>query len=489
MQDKKQSLNIAVVGAGITGLAAAYQLMTLAKTEGLNLQVIVFESSDRAGGVIQSEKRDDRIVEFGPDSMLSTKPAGVELIKELGLEKDLIPTNTANRRSMVACGGKLQTLPEGFVMLAPTRVIPFLLSPLFSIAGKIRMALDLVSPSNLPKDDETVESFVTRRFGREALEKVVQPMVGGIYVGDVSKLSARATLPQFVEMERKFGSVIRGLLARGAVERSQERTASGARYSMFVSLKNGVQSLTDQLERIIGSENIERATEVLNLKKTSSNRWILECATAVRKQEFDAVIFATPAIKTAKILEQVEPLVSQKLSAIEIASAAVVNLLYKREDFDHPLDAFGFVVPSSEKRSILAASLISNKFPDRAPSDSVAIRVFLGGVLQPELLKRSDENLIDTAHADLTHYLGLKSKPLSGFVKRYPDSMPQYNLGHQARVEEIMSITQDRLPGVFLAGNSYHGVGIPDCIASALRTARATIEYASAPLNVESVTS
>lgn len=480
-------LKVAVVGAGITGMSAAYKLGALGKTEGLNLQVTVFESKNRIGGVIQSEKRDDRVVEFGPDAILSTKPAAIELIKEIGLEHDLIPTNSANRRSMVACQGKLHALPEGFVMLAPTRLIPFAFSPLFSLAGKLRMALDLVSPAKTSDSDESVESFVVRRFGREALNNVVQPMVGGIYVGDVGRLSAGAALPQFVEMERKFGSVIRGLLARSNEERSHERTAHGARYSMFVSLKNGVQSLVDRLEEKVGIENIERNAEVVNLKRNSRNHWLVECDG--RSEEFDAVVFATPAKITARIIETAAPELAQKLGAIESGSAAVVNLVYNREDFTHPLDAFGFVVPTSENRSILAASLISNKFPHRANEGTVAVRAFLGGVLQPQLLNSTDAKLVELAHADLKHYLGLKSEPQSAVVARYPDSMPQYNLGHKARVDEILTIVQEQMPGVFLTGNSYNGVGIPDCIANALRTARAAIEYANAPSNLESVTS
>lgn len=486
MAIRRPSPEVAVVGAGISGLAVAYKLIALGKAEGVDVRVTVFESTTRTGGVIQSENRDGRVAEFGPDSMLSTKPAAVSLIKELGLEKDLIPTNERNRRSMVASKGKLQALPEGFVMLAPTRLIPFLFSPIFSLKGKIRVALDLVSPGQVPEEDETVAAFVTRRFGREALEKVVQPMVGGIYVGDVTKLSARSTLPQFVEMERKFGSIIRGLLNRAGVDRVHERTSSGARYSMFVTLKNGVQSIVEALESRIGDKNIQRAIEVCQVKR-KRNRWLIE--TSNGSQEFDSVVFATSAKRTARIIEGFEPEIAGKLLSIESASAAVVNLLYSRDQISHPLDGFGFVVPSSENRSILAASVISNKFPNRAPSGMVAIRVFLGGVLQPELLKHSDQELSELAHADLKYYLGLKNQPQSGFVTRYPDSMPQYNLGHQARVDEIMTMTRERMPGVFLTGNSYHGVGIPDCIASALRTAQAAIEYASAHQNLESVNS
>jgi oxygen-dependent protoporphyrinogen oxidase len=303
-------------------------------------------------------------------------------------------------------------------------------------------------------------------------------------VGDVSKLSAKATLPQFVEMEQRQGSVIRGLMARK--DSTHERTASGARYSMFVTLKNGVSTLSSALERAIGLERIEKNSMVASLRKLENGCWQIDAAGG--PQQFDAIIFATPAFRTAEIVSNVNAQLAANLAKIETSSAAVVNLLFKRADIPRGLNGFGFVVPLTEKRTVLAASFISNKFKGRAPDDCVAVRAFVGGVLQPETLNYSDSELVKLARADLEYYLGVKSEPLTQIVNRYPASMPQYNLGHSERVHEIMQEI-DHMPGIFLAGSSYNGVGIPDCISSGTRAASLAIEYARAISNLEPVAS
>jgi len=480
-----QRMRVAIVGAGITGLTAAFKLTAMGRKENLEFDCVVFESRDRSGGAIWTELDDNRVIEHGPDSMLSSKPEAVELIGELGISDQLISTNESNRRSLVAFQGRLHALPEGFVMLAPSRVLPFIQSPLFSIAGKLRMALDLVAPPKSGSDDETVEEFVLRRFGKEALERVVQPMVGGIYVGDVTKLSARSTLPQFVAMETKVGSVIRGLWQRES--RQEERTVSGARYSMFVSLAGGVGTLIQALESSLGADRVRTSTPVKSVERLSGGRFKVDSSMGV--EEFDAVIFATPAHVTARLIGASDELIASQLSEIEAASAAVVNLLYRRNDIKHPLDGFGFVVPETEKRSLLAASFISNKFTNRGPEHCVAVRAFVGGVLHPEVIESSDEGIVDLVCSDLSHYLGTSAPPMEARVARFPGSMPQYNVGHAARVEKLMARASDFLPGIYLAGNSYHGVGIPDCVASATRAANALIEYARRRSRVESVSS
>ena len=482
MPSDRSQIKVAIVGAGISGLSAAYRLLRAADDAGLKVDCRVFEGAGRTGGVLKTERVDERVVEHGPDSWLAAKPDVMELVAELGLTNQVISTNESNRRSLIADDGKLHPLPEGFVMLAPSRLIPFALSPLFSFSGKIRMALDMVTPPRLAVTDETVEDFVLRRFGREALVKIVQPMVGGIYVGDVSKLSARATLPQFVEMERRHGSVIRGLMARK--DNPHERTASGARYSMFVTMRDGVSTLTNALEAAIGFDRIEKNVKVQSIRRETSGRWNID--TERDSQVFDAIVLAIPARAAAKIVSGANEILANKLSKIESASAAVVNLLFKRSDVSQGLNGFGFVVPSTENRTILAASVISNKFKGRASDDCVAVRAFAGGVLQPEKLRLPDADIVKLVRADLEYYLGVKSEPLTEHVTRFPDSMPQYNLGHAGRVQEIMSAVGN-MPGIYLAGNSYHGVGIPDCISSGNRAAGAVIEYLKSMAKVESV--
>lgn len=476
-------LRVAIVGAGISGLVAAYRLSIDSAKKNVDCEIKIFESSDRVGGVIKSEKSSTRVIEHGPDAWLASKPGIMELVEELGLSDQVISTNESNRRSLIAKDGRLHPLPDGFVMLAPSRLIPLANSTLFSLSGKIRMVLDLVTPAKHDRMDETVESFVMRRFGREALDTIVQPMVGGIYVGDVVKLSAQSTLTQFVEMERRYGSVIRGLMARK--NNAEVRTASGARYSMFVTLRGGLQTLVNRLVEKIGPDRIETHCPVHGFERTSDGNWRL--LTANGDEVFDSVIFATPAKLTASIVRSFDSQTAIKLSGVETASAAVVNLTFKRSAVPRPVDGFGFVVPKTEKRSVLAASFISNKFDNRGDADELAVRAFVGGMLQPELLNKSDDELISIVCDDLEYYLGVKSQPLTQDVTRFPASMPQYNIGHSARVQEIMSTVTRKMPGVFLAGNSYYGVGIPDCVVTAGRAACAAIEYARSLSSVESV--
>lgn len=465
-------MKIAVVGAGITGLAAAHRCMELAAEQGIQCEITIFESNNRLGGVIKTERPNGYVMEFGPDSIFAAKPAAVDLCRRLGIEEQLISCEEKNRRSLVARNGRLHELPEGFVMLAPAKLMPFFKTTLFSPLGKIRMALDLLLRGKFNQTDQTdesVASFIIRRFGVEALERVAQPMVGGIYVGDVNKLSARATIENFVNMEREFGSIIRALMMR------QTGTTSGARYSMFVSLDRGIGSLIETLETKIGSHRIKMGTAVRDISRAARGSWNLKFND--EEETFDTVIFSTPAPKLSAIVNQTDATISQALSRIEFASSAVVNLVYGRQDFERALDAFGFVVPVSEKRSILAASFASLKFPNRAAADEVVIRVFLGGVFAPDMLQNSDDDLVRMASQDLEYYLGVRSKPREKFVSRWPSSMPQYNVGHLELVDSLEKRLKEVMPGVFFAGNSYRGVGIPDCIVSGERAAAMAIEY------------
>ncbi len=485
MSQQSERLRVAVIGAGITGLSAAYRLKVMLEQEGRQAHLRVFESGSRAGGVIQTSKTlSGHVLEHGPDAFLSTKPWVVNLCRDLGIEDQIIETEQLNRRSLVACNGRLHALPDGFVMVAPGKLGTLIGSPLFSLAGKLRMALELVAPRRRLFQDETVESFILRRLGREALEKVAQPMVGGIYVGDVSRLSASSTLPQFVESEITEGSIIRGLLKRNRLNRPDGGTVSGARYSMFVTLKNGVQTLVDALENALGNAAIRRQCAVTRLTRERQN-WLL--TTESGQERFDIVVCALPSHRLADIVRSCDPHLSGKLSDIEFASAAVVNLAFDRTAIPHPMNGFGFVVPAREGRSILAASFASNKFANRAKNGSVTIRAFVGGALQAELLDMPNDRLVELVCRDLEYYLGVKSRPDFATVNRFPLSMPQYNLGHSDRVDYLMKRAQDSLPGVFLAGNSYNGVGLPDCVASAERAARQALDYVQTLNAVESL--
>jgi oxygen-dependent protoporphyrinogen oxidase len=483
---------VVIIGAGITGLAAAHRLLerNLESREALDLTIL--ESSSQLGGIVCTSERDGFLLEGGPDSFISEKPAALELAKRLGLEPGLIQTNEEYRRSFVVRQGRLLPVPEGFHLLAPSRMWPFVKSGIFSWAGKARMSLDLLLPrlaSNgaaTGDDDESLANFVRRRLGREALERMAQPMVGGIYTADPERLSLRATMPRFLEMEREHRSVIRalqksgssGMVAKGAQE------SGGARYSLFLSFDRGMQVLTDELERAILSFqsrfpsdasspqiNIRRRTAVesvslqQNAKGSERPEWKIK-TTANETFVADAACLALPSYASARLLNHQEPDLAAELDAIPYASSATINLAYKRPDVPHPLDGFGFVVPFIEKRSIIACTFSSVKFAGRAPQGHVLLRAFVGGALQPELLDLDEEALLSRVRTDLRDLLGVEQPPLFAEVSKWHRSMPQYHLGHLERVKRI----EQRLaclPGLVLAGNAYNGLGIPDCIRSA----------------------
>ena len=457
---------IVVVGGGISGLAAVHRLNELSREH----QVTLLEASGRLGGTIQTQHRDGFLLERGPDSFISEKPEGLQLAKRLGLESRLIQTNEKYRRSFIVRNGRLRAVPEGFQLLAPSRIWPFLTSDIFSVAGKMRMAADLFVPRKGTNgaQDESLASFVRRRLGQEALERMAQPMVGGIYTADPESLSLRATLPRFLEMERKHRSLILAMLRQGHAQSG----TSGARYSLFLSFERGMQMIVDELAKV--KADIRLNTRVQSLRRDNST-WNVTTNTG-EQFEAEAVCLAVPAYIAASLLNGS---VAAKLSQIKYASTATINFAYKRSAISHPLNGFGFVVPFIEKRSLIACTFSSVKFSGRAPDDHVLLRAFAGGALQPEIFALDESEMASRVETDLRELLGITSKPLFTEVAKWERSMPQYEVGHLDRIKEIENEVS-KLPGLVLAGNSYRGAGIPDCIRSG-ETAAETITATPAP--------
>ena len=446
---------IVIVGGGISGLAAAHRVLELNQAA----QVTILEASSRLGGTIQTEFRDGFLLERGPDSFISEKPQAVALAKRLGLESQLIETNEKYRRSFIVRNGRLRPVPEGFQLLAPSRMWPFITSDIFSLTGKARMAADLFLPrkSTNGATDESLASFVRRRLGVEALDRMAQPMVGGIYTADPETLSLRATLPRFLEMEREHRSLILAMLRQG---REQKSGASGARYSLFLSFDRGVQVLVDAVTRINADFRVKTRAQSL----TFDQEWTI---TTDKDEVFkaDAVCLAVPAYIAASLLGELHEPLAQKLRAIKYASTATINFAYRRAAIAHPLNGFGFVVPFIEKRSLIACTFSSVKFSGRAPDGHVLLRVFAGGALQPEIFALDEPELIARVEADLHQLLGINEAPLFVEVSKWERSMPQYEVGHLDRIVEIENEVSKH-PGLTLVGNSYRGAGIPDCIRS-----------------------
>lgn len=445
---------IVVVGGGITGLAAAHRVHEINPA----IEVALLEASGQLGGTIQTEHRDGFLLERGPDSFISEKPEALALAKRLGLESQIIETNETYRRSFIVRNGKLRAVPEGFQLLAPSRMWPFITSDIFSLAGKARMAADLFLPRKSTNGDESLASFVRRRLGEEALARMAQPMVGGIYTADPETLSLRATLPRFLDMEQKHRSLILAMLRQG---RAQKTGTSGARYSLFLSFDRGMQVLVEALAKIKAEIRLNTRVETL-IRKDSG--WTITTHTG-QQLEADAVCLAVPAHIAASLLNDTSDQLAQKLKAINYASTATINFGYRRSAIAHPLNGFGFVVPFIEKRSLIACTFSSVKFSGRAPEDHVLIRAFAGGALQPEIFALDEATMSARVEADLRELLKIREDPRFVEVAKWERSMPQYEVGHLDRVNEIERLVAE-LPGLALAGNSYRGAGIPDCIRS-----------------------
>ena len=480
---------IVIIGGGITGLATAHRLFELTRQTDRKPDVLLLEAGSRLGGVLKTTQRDGFLIEGGADSFISEKPQAVELARRLGLESRLIETNEKHRRSFIVRRRRLVPVPEGFQLMAPARFWPFITSDIFSWSGKARMALDLFIPRRKTQngdDDESLAQFVRRRLGREAFERMAQPMIGGIYTADPEMLSLRATLPRFLDREREHGSVIRAMWKQsrttsdssasgnsapgssataGVAGKTASSGTAGPRYSLFLSFDQGMQVLVDELAARLPEAMVQLNTAATSLAfDKSARRWqiLLSSSSSITA---DAVCLAVPAYTAATLLREIDAELSSALDRISYASTATINLAFRRADVPHALDGFGFVVPFIEKRSILACTFSSVKFAARANADHVLLRAFVGGALQPELFELDEEQIISRVRNDLRDLLGIVQPPLFTVVEKWLRSMPQYHVGHLDLVSQIQARVQ-AFSGLQLAGNAYRGAGVPDCIRS-----------------------
>ncbi len=457
-----------VIGGGITGLSAAYRLKRESEIRGMPLEVILLEASDKVGGVIRTEHRDGFIIEHGPDAFISTKPWGKALCEELDITDKLIGTNPKVRRSFVVRKGKLLPVPEGFYMMAPGAFIPFLKSPIFSLMGKLRIACDIFI-SRKTDDDESVADFVRRRLGNEAFERMAQPMIGGIYTSDAENLSLKATFPRFLEMEREHGSIIKALLAQKRNAKQTSRDTSGPRYSLFMSFDTGMQTLVDALaDNLSGCIRFHACVASIQQKEQGEG-WHV-CLQDNEILDTDLLCIALPAPQTSKILQAVSPTLAEKLNAIPYTSSATVNLAFRREDMAHPLNGMGFVVPITERLNLIGCSFSSIKFENRAPEEYVLLRAFVGKTANVIEESPVQNKTVTTVLKEVTELLEITTKPIFSILSQHSQAMAQYQVGHQSLVREIEEHAEG-LTNFALAGNAYHGIGIPDCIHSGERAA------------------
>lgn len=461
---------IAVVGGGISGLALAHRLFELKEKSPSVYEIALFESGHRLGGTIETERKDGFLLEKGPDSFISDKPWALDLCKRLGLESELIGTRNENRKSFVVRDGKLLEVPPGFYLIAPTQIQEFLKSPLFSFAGKSRMMLEPFIPHRVSDEDESIGAFIRRRFGRECLDRVGQAMIAGIYTGDPENLSLLATMPRLKDLEKKYGSVILGLLSGTNKKKKDLNQASGPRYSLFLSFKEGLETLTKKLSTKIPGSSVRLGSKIKKIEKdTRDGSWRLITENG-GMEAADILCLTTPADVSSLFMEKISPELSKKLSRISYESVATINFAFRRSDIGHALNGFGFVVPRIENRQLVACSFSSQKFDQRAPEGMALLRVFVGGVFGRDVFAMGDQALESLALQDLSALLKISGKPLFSCLSRYPGAMVQYGVNHLNLVSDIENESR-KYSGLFLTGSSYRGVGIPDCIRDAERVA------------------
>jgi len=450
---------IAVVGGGISGLAAAFALQR-EQDRGAQLDYVIFESSDRFGGVIRTERVNDCLIEAGPDSFLTEKPWAADLCRELGLGDELVSSNDAERKTYLLIKGRLVAIPDGLLFMVPTRIVPVFLSPLFSWPTKLRILREWFYRPGRKDSDVTVADFVQRHYGREMVERVADPLLSGVYGGSADELSVQSVLPRFVEMEASYGSLAKGML------KARQRHQATSPAPLFTSLNKGMQQLVDALVTRIPPPARELKVAVESVKQ-EYGKWLVVAED--RTQEFDAVILATPAYSAAKLLGNASELAAE-LGAIGYSSSVTVILGY-----DHTVRAklppgFGFLVPRSEGRRILATTFVHNKFPQRAPENVALIRGFLGGTRDAAILEYSEDEVRSMVYRELEEILGIRAQPLFTRVYKWPGAMAQYNVCHGARTARIQDLV-GHMPGLALAGNAYSGIGVPDCVRSGTEAA------------------
>jgi oxygen-dependent protoporphyrinogen oxidase len=466
---------VAIVGGGVTGLAAAFALRRARP----DVEVVVFEARDRLGGNIQTERQGNFVIDAGPDSFIRTKPEALVLCRELGIDSELLPTNDAARHVFVVHRGRLAELPGGMALAVPTRIGPLWETPLLSAAGKLRLLAEPFVPKKANDEDESIESFFTRRVGKEAATRLAGPLLGGIYAGDVSRLGIRGTFPQLVALEKTYGSLLRGFLAQelsqggstkppsaADVYRWLRRAGTAQAPSPFLSFKNGMGTLIDALERALPSDAVRAGAPVESVIPLAGGGFTVRSAGA--SLVADAVILAAPAHASARLVGDTE--LARELSAIPYVSTATVFFAVDKAAVAHDLRGFGFIVPPGEA-DVLAATWVSSKWEGRAPGGTALIRAFVGGARDPSrVVRSSDDELVELAKSELERVMGSLGAPLFTRVYRYVDASPQPLVDHPARVARIRQ-RAGAIPGLYIAGAAFEGVGIPDCIRQAKEAA------------------
>ena len=454
---------IAIIGGGISGLSAAHTLDEKRRA-GTPVQYVLFESSARLGGVLVTDHVDGCLVEAGPDSFLTEKPWAADLCREIGLGDQLIGSNDSERKTYIVANGKLVVMPDGLMFMVPTKIIPTVLSPLFSVRTKLRMAAEWFHPPRKASQDETVAEMVRRHYGEEMVDLLADPLLSGVYGGEATHLSVRAVLPRFADMESKHGSLGRAMLS---ARKKMAAAPKAPPKPLFSSLKDGMQQMVNALVARLDPKAAKTSSRVESIIR-QDNGWTV-CA-GYQTDHFDAVLVATPAPAAAAMLQATDDDLARDLGEIQYSSSVTVTLGYDQKVRAALLPGFGFLVPRSAGHRMLAATFVHNKFPHRAPDNRALVRCFLGGARDEQILQSSEQQILQIVRSELGKIIGLEAEPRFARVYKWRSAMAQYSVGHLERLQRIEAARQ-KYPGLALAGNGYNGIGVPDCVRSGTQAA------------------
>ncbi|MBS2968270.1 protoporphyrinogen oxidase [Metabacillus sp. KIGAM252] len=450
MMEKKK--RVAILGGGLTGLSAAYYLQKELQED---VEITLIEASPRLGGKIQTVRKNGCIIEKGPDSFLERKASAPQLVRELGLENQLV--NNSTGRSFVLLKDGLHPIPGGAVMGIPTQVRPFVTSGLFSFSGKLRAAGDFVLPKGERKGDQSLGQFFRRRLGDEVVENLIEPLLSGIYAGDIDKLSLMSTFPQFYKTEQEHRSLILGM-KKSLPPTSQKHDPS--KKGIFQTLTGGLQTLIEALEKNLSSVKVTKGTKVTGLQKKPSGTYSLELSGGTM-MEADAVIMTIPHASAGSLLKESE---FDYFRTMESTSVANVAMIFPKENVRMLKEGTGFVISRNGGYSITACTWTNKKWPHTAPADKVILRAYVGKAGEETIVDQTDEQLVKIVLEDFKKAMEITGLPEDYVVSRWKKAMPQYNVGHMENVRRIYSFVSKQYPGLFLAGASFEGVGLPDCI-------------------------
>lgn len=446
---------IVIIGGGITGLSTAYYLQKQLERDNLDYEMVLLEGSDRLGGKIHTEHKNGYVIERGPDSILKRKESAAKLAKELGLEEELV--DSATGKSYVLAKGRLHQIPEGAVMGIPTQISPFLFSGLFSPIGKVRAAGDFLLPKGQPIEDQSLGTFFRRRLGDEVVENLIEPLLSGIYAGNIDDLSLMSTFPQYYHLEQKHRSLVLGLKKSMANRPAPKRKKGG----MFHTLKSGLGTLIDSLGKQLNKTIIRLNTSVKQITKSENGGYDIQVENGdVIKA--DSVVLALPHLVIPKILPEYS--FFKPFEEVPSTSVANVALAFPEEAIKEDIDGTGFVISRNSDFRITACTWTHKKWPHTTPAGKVLLRCYVGKPGDEEVVQKSDEELINIVMTDLSKTMNITSQPEFSIITRWHEAMPQYTVGHKERLQKVTQYMDKELPGIFLAGGSFEGIGVPDCI-------------------------